>query len=132
MKKVLFIPFRFFDFVYDEKYYPGSKRKIKNKANCQLFVYEIIRANSLKIPDFRSSDLWEDTKFTRKVRKLKPVDIVLFNNKNTAYGSHIGLCVGTNKIIHLSKSVGYPTIWKFKDLLKKYKYFIGVKRLKIH
>ena len=77
MKKELNIPFKFFDYMYDESCFPGSKRRIKNKANCQSFVYEIIRSNDFYIPDFRSSDLWQDKVFTTKVKSLKPMDILL-------------------------------------------------------
>lgn len=48
-------------------------------------------------------------------------------------GAHMGIYLGNNKILHLSKEIGYPTIWDFKDFKKrsKYKMFIGAKRVKV-
>lgn len=82
---------------------------------------------------FRSSDLWEDTLYTKKVKVPKPLDILMFNGNNDAYGAHLGLYLENDRILHLSKEVGYPTIWNLADFKKhkKYKNLIGIKRPKL-
>ena len=79
---------------------------------------------------FRSSDLWEDTTYTKKVKTLRLLDILMFNKNKDAYGAHLGLYLGNDRILHLSKEIGYPTIWNFADFKKRtgYKVFIGAKR----
>ena len=133
MKRVeLKIPIEFFDWKYDGKIYPGGKKKSRVKGNCQMFVYEILRANGLTIPDFRSGQLWDDTLVARKIKKFKVFDILLFHHTKEAYAAHVALCIGNNRIIHLSKKIGYPVVWTMSEFLKtkRYKYFIGTKRLK--
>ncbi len=128
------IPVNFFDYKYNGGFYPGNKKSIKfKKANCQVFIYEILRANGFQIPDFRSSELWEDENITKKVKTLKPFDILLFNkNPDTSHSSHVALYLGNDRIIHLSQKVGHPSVWTMKEFLsqKRYKYFVGAKRLK--
>ena len=132
--KEISIPLFFFNSYYDGSKYPGSLKckGISKGANCQYFAYELLRYFGLEIPDFRSSNLWEDTITTKKVKRLLPLDIVLFNKDTESYGAHVGVYLGNDKIIHLSKEVGYPTIWDVKDFKKreKYKVFIGAKRIK--
>lgn len=128
------IPTNFLIVKYNGKAYPGSKHAdgFKNGANCQHFIYEIYRYNKLVIPNFRSSEIWDDTVHTVRVNKLQPLDILLFNNTEKSWGAHFGLYLGDNKILHLSKAIGYPVIWDFKKFakLKKYKIYLGAKRLK--
>lgn len=132
--KEISIPLSFFNSYYDGSKYPGSPkcRGIQKGANCQYFAYELLRYFGLKIPDFRSSNLWEDTSTTKKVQRLQPLDILLFNTVNKSYGAHVGIYLGNDKVIHLSKGVGYPTVWDIKDFKKrdKYKVCIGAKRIK--
>jgi hypothetical protein len=61
--KDLAIPISFFNVSYNGSKFPGSKelRGLKQGANCQYFVYELMRYFGYKIKDFRSSELWEDT-----------------------------------------------------------------------
>jgi len=70
--KNLSIPISFFDTYYDGSKYPGNPKckGIKNGANCQYFAYELLRHFGFTIPDFRSSNLWEDKIYTKKVKKL--------------------------------------------------------------
>jgi cell wall-associated NlpC family hydrolase len=65
------------------------------------------------------------------VKYLQPLDLVLFNKTKEAYGAHVGVYLGKDKIIHLLKEVGYPTVWDFKDFRKRenYKVFVGAKRM---
>lgn len=130
--KNISIPHSFFSVKYDGSKYPGKFENLKDGANCQSFAYEILRYFRYSIGNLRSSDLWDDKTYTRKVKKLIPLDIALFGKEMNAYGAHVGVCLGNNKIIHLSKEIGQPIIWDINEFKKypKYKIFIGGKRIK--
>lgn len=135
MKKIL-IPAHIFNSYYDGSRHPqGDKRGgIGKGANCQYFAYSFLRNFGFEVGNLRSSDLWKDKIYTKKITSVKPLDILLFNNKFDPYGAHVGVCVGKNRILHLCKEVGYPTIWDFEAFSKhkKYKAYIGAKRPKKH
>jgi hypothetical protein len=132
--KNISIPVRMFGVIYDSSMYPKNSRPnvLKKKANCQLFVYAVLGHFGYKIPGFRSSELWSDNVYTKKVEKPKMLDILLFNKTKSAYGAHLGLCLGNDRVIHLSKKIGYPTIWSFAEFEKhsQYKVLVGIKRLR--
>ncbi len=127
------IPIHFFNSIYDASKYPGSGNciSLENGANCQYFAYELLKHFDLSVPDFRSSDLWEDITYTEKVIDLKPLDLVFFNKDENSYGAHVGVYIGANKVVHLSKEVNYPTVWDMEEFTKRksYSYFIGAKRV---
>jgi cell wall-associated NlpC family hydrolase len=107
-------------------------KNLENGANCQTFVYEILKESQpWFVPDFRSSELWEDKKYTETVSNLEVSDIVFFNRNENSYGAHLGIYVGNNKVLHLCKEIGFPSIWDLKQFESndKYKIFIGAKRL---
>jgi hypothetical protein len=54
----------FWDVRYDHNRYPGVAVGLAGGANCQQYAYEFLRSWAFKIPDFRSSDLWQDTEYT--------------------------------------------------------------------
>jgi murein DD-endopeptidase / murein LD-carboxypeptidase len=126
------IPSYFFHIRYEASQYPGNTRnnQLKYGANCQHFVYEFLRYFGFVLPNKRSSELWHDTGYTRKVRRVKTFDLVLFNKEHMAFGAHIGVCIGESKILHLSKKIGYPNVWDIQDFEKhvEYKIYIGAKR----
>lgn len=129
------IPDNFFKIPYSSKQYPGKKGTINilKGVNCQLFVYELLRLNGFDISfAFRSSDLWKDVQYTEKVDALKPFDIVFFNKSFNPFGAHLGVFIGKNMVIHLSKVIGHPVIWNMDNFKKydNYKFFLGAKRLK--
>ena len=128
------LPLRFLTIHYNGSKYPGNTEydSVKYGANCQSFVYEILRYFGIVLPDFRSSELWNDTHYTRKSKTLQCMDIAFFHTNTNPYGAHIGLCIGKNKILHLSRSVGYPAIWDIEEFkkYKQYQVYIGAKRLK--
>lgn len=128
-------PERFLQINYNPEVKPQSNysKDLINGANCQIFVYSILRFYKYEIPDLKSSELWDDELFTCKVNEYQDFDILLYNNKDNAWGAHLALFIGENKIIHLSKAVGKPEIIDYQKLQEreKYKYFIGAKRLKI-
>lgn len=128
------IPIQFFYIRYNAKQFPGSvnKKGLEFGANCQYFVFEFLKYFEIKIKKaFRSSELWADTIETKKVNKLTLFDIVFFNSTEESYGAHLGVYLGKNKVIHLSKRVGYPTVWDLKEFskYKEYSYFLGAKRV---
>ncbi|MEM6831949.1 MAG: cell wall hydrolase, partial [Bacteroidota bacterium] len=88
------IPQYFFETKYNGQHYPGAQgvNGLKGGANCQVFVYQLlIHFGYNPLPDFRSSELWEDTAFTEKVNDIKAMDILFWNNTNESWGAHVGL-----------------------------------------
>ncbi len=82
------------------------------------------------IGDFRSSDLWDDTRETRRVNDLEPLDLLLFNRTTAVWGAHIAVYLSDERAIHLSKQVGRPAIWTLEQFAAEplYQCFIGAKR----
>ena len=112
---------------------PGVENQsdLKLGANCQVFAYELLRVNGLVAPKLRSSELWSDTQYTIKVSDFQPLDLMLYNSDNNAFGAHVGVYIGDGKIIHLSYQNQYAEIIdhiKMSDN-EKYRVFIGAKRV---
>lgn len=127
------IPDYFFEVNYNGAHYPGSAqtRGLEGGANCQVFIYEVLRYLGFEMPDLRSSELWADLEYSRKVEELQVLDILFWHDEPKAWGAHVGLYWGEGKALHLAKSPGYPVIWsleKFKEM-DKYRFWIGAKRL---
>lgn len=131
-QKPLKIPKKYLDTFYDGTRYPGSKKYegLNKGTNCQGFVYEVLNHFGYQVPDFRSSELWADTTYTKQAKRLKPLDITFFNGAKESYGAHLGLYLGANKVIHLCKEVGRVTIWDIEEFRKRKRYqvFLGIKR----
>lgn len=131
------IPLKFFLIPYNGKVVPNNNLQsldLSDGANCQVFVYSFLLYFGIKIPtEFRSKELWQDKKFTKLVKKPKLFDIMFFNKNNESYGAHIGVFLGNDMVIHLSKKIGYLSIWKINDFkkYKQYKFFLGAKRVKM-
>ncbi len=115
---------------YDARCYPGSEIQVDGRGNCQSFAYAVLRHFGRVVPDFRSSELWSDTRFTFEVGEFVPLDIVLFNSTENAYGAHVGIYAGAERILHLSKQVGFPTRWTLDEFARnpRYRVRIGAKR----
>ncbi len=126
------IPVHFWAVAYNGKNYPGAplSNGLQNGANCQHFVFELLRYYGYHIPPFRSSELWDDTQYSQKVQELAPMDVLLWNYEPKAWGAHIGLYLGNNKAIHLARFVGKPVIWPLEKFAEQevYAHFIGAKR----
>lgn len=107
-----------------------SQNIIKLGANCQTFACEFLKFNNLYVPLLRSSELWKDTKYSMNVIEYRPLDVLFLNSKPEAYGAHIVVYLGENKVIHNSKKVGGVSICTIDSLLNEesYKYIIGGKR----
>jgi cell wall-associated NlpC family hydrolase len=132
---MLEIPDKFFHVKYVAARIPSVENAsdLRLGANCQLFVYEILRHFGHVIPAFRSSDLWGDEVYTCKVSDFCPLDLMLYHHKLGAYGAHLGVYIGKGKVLHLAQRAGKPEIMNHTDFasMRRYAYFIGAKRLKV-
>jgi hypothetical protein len=115
---------------YDGRCYPGSDFQVDGHGNCQAFAYAVLRHFGRVLLDFRSSELWSDTRFTFAVSEFVPLDIVLFNASENAFGAHVGLYAGNERVVHLSKQAGIPTSWTLDEFARnpRYRVRIGTKR----
>ncbi|MGB1242826.1 MAG: NlpC/P60 family protein [Chitinophagales bacterium] len=110
----------------------GETHDIVNTgANCQVFAYQLLRFNDLVVPDFRSSELWEDVEFSDLVTEdFRPLDLLFFHRKEEAYGAHIAVYLGENRAIHLSRKNEIPVVWEIATFLEQaaYPFLLGGKR----
>ncbi|MEU7967499.1 hydrolase [Streptomyces sp. NPDC049097] len=116
--------------------YPGSpavsaRPGLTAGANCQLFAYEVLRHFGLTPPALRSSDLWTDTRDTVRVLAARPLDLMLFNATDDAYGAHVGVRVEKGLVLHLCAEVGRPAVWEPAEFAarERYRVLVGVKRV---
>jgi cell wall-associated NlpC family hydrolase len=127
------VPSHFLTVSYDGNCYPGAPgvSGLAQGANCQQFAYELLRHFGKQIPDFRSSDLWEDVNFTREVTNFEPLDLLLYNATPRAWGAHVAVYLGDGHIIHLSNELVRPVIWTHEQFISTPRYccFIGAKRV---
>jgi cell wall-associated NlpC family hydrolase len=125
------IPKEFLDVAYNAAKFPVTD--VSAGANCQAFAYAILRHFGRRISDFRSSELWEDVADTERVSELEPLDLLLFNATHDARGAHVGLYLGDGDVIHLSRRIARPAIWKLDAFVREpgYEVFIGAKRVRI-
>src|SRR5258707_14616877 len=78
------VPAAFWRVPYDAERF--GVRDVAAGANCQAFAYALLRHFGRDVSDFRSSDLWEDTRETERVAELAPLDLLLFNRTADPYG----------------------------------------------
>lgn len=127
------LPSEFFDVAYESTRIPGclDQSNLRLGANCQVYAYEVLRYFKRFVPNDRSSELWEDESYSKAVENLEPLDLMLYNSTPESYGAHIGIYAGEGMVLHLSQYNGVPKYEKHRDLLKrkKYRYFIGAKRV---
>ena len=126
------IPPRFWEIRFDQNHDPDTPdlKGLDESPNCQNFAYEILRHFGRTIPNFRSSNLWEDTEHTTVVSEYQPLDLLLFNRTEKAWGAHVALCVGEGEAIHLSKKLSAPVVWPIAQFSEQpeYRVLIGAKR----
>jgi cell wall-associated NlpC family hydrolase len=98
-------------------------------ANCQQYAYTVLRHYGFLIPDFRSSDLWEDHLHTRTASSLVPFDLVLVHSQPQSYGEHVGVYVGEGLVLHLTRQIDAPSIETLGELQSRehYRHAIGFK-----
>ncbi len=94
------IPERFNKVKYCSAKIPGvdNEADLTLGANCQVFAYALLRHFGLNPPPLRSSELWSDTQFTKNVSEFEALDIMMYNNKDQAYGAHVGVYPNNFKI----------------------------------
>jgi hypothetical protein len=124
------VPERLLAVRYDADCFPGSPKIRDGYANCQSFAYTVLRYFGRTIPDFRSSELWDDADFTFVVEQYAPLDLILFNHTRSAFGAHIGVFVGENSVLHLARRVGMPAQWSLSEFVEiaSYRVLVGGKR----
>lgn len=121
-------------YVYER--YPGADGVVDLRAgaNCQLFAYSVLALFGLAVPPVRSSELWDDTEFTVRVEDFRPLDLLLFNDSDRAYGAHVGVYVAPNRVLHLCREIGTPVVWSLADFARRpsYRVVVGAKRVVRH
>jgi hypothetical protein len=120
--------------------FPGSasvrdRPGLTEGANCQLFAYavlEVFGVFGLEAAAWRSSDLWADTRLTRRVTVAQPLDLALFNATEESWGAHVGVVVGEGWILHLCAEVGRPAVWSMAEFAarERYRTLLGFKRMR--
>ena len=130
------IPAALWHVPYKASRFPGSpavadRPDLAEGANCQLFAYEVLRHFGLAPPALRSSDLWADARDTIRVPVAEPLDLLLFNATEDAYGAHLGVSAGEGRVLHLCREVGRPAVWDMEEFAARdrYRVLVGVKRV---
>jgi hypothetical protein len=113
---VVEVPCPFLDVQYNGAAHPLAQIEgLTRGANCERFVFELLKHFCYEVGPMRSSELWEDRLFTRRVPKRRPLDILMFKPHAGCLGSSSRIYLGSGPAIHLSKSVGEPAIWEVED-----------------
>ncbi|WP_431964888.1 hydrolase [Actinacidiphila sp. bgisy160] len=130
------LPPAFWSVRYVGSRFPGSSEvaglpSLEEGANCQLFAYEVLRHFGLAPPGLRSSELWADTQATARVSVAQPLDLVLFNATDDAYGAHVGVWVNERRVLHLCAEIGRPVVWEMTEFAQRQRYqvLVGIKRV---
>jgi hypothetical protein len=130
------LPDAFWEVRYVGARYPGapavvSRPGLADGANCQLFAYEVLRHFGLTPPELRSSELWLDTAASQRVAVPRPLDLVLVNMSRDAWGAHVGVWAGDDKVLHLCAEVGRPALWNLPMFAVRpsYRVLVGFKRV---
>ncbi|MBY5472926.1 hypothetical protein HFO86_22245 [Rhizobium leguminosarum] len=125
------IPPQFWGVRYNGAHFPGARgvRGVEGGANCQQYAYSILRHFGFELPDFRSSDLWDDTVYTAVSQEMKLFDLVLLNGEPRSFGAHVGLSLGQRLVLHLSKRIGFPAIETLEQMQDRHehRFLIGFK-----
>jgi hypothetical protein len=126
------LPAAFWAVPWDGDRYPGAvpRGQLALGADDNLFAYELLAHFGKRIPDLRSAELWRDTDFTQVVLTPQPLDLVLFHDREQAFGAHCGVVCSETEVIHLCKEVGHPAVWTFEQFssTNRYGHLVGYKR----
>jgi cell wall-associated NlpC family hydrolase len=124
------LPDAFWQVPYDGARIPGATGPLAEGANCQRFAYAVLAHLGRDVPNFRSSELWEDQVHTQQVRDPEPLDLVLFSKDQESYGAHVGVVWGDDLVLHLCKEIGKPALWSMADFAARprYQVVVGYKR----
>lgn len=127
------IPQIFYEVTYQSKRIPGvpNQEDLSLGANCQVFAYELLHVNGVKVPNVRSSELWADTQFSFVPDRFKALDLMLYNATPQAYGAHVAVYIGAGNVMHLSLKNYKAQIIAHSEMLTQAEYaiFIGAKRI---
>src|SRR5271166_956756 len=124
------IPPKFMCVPYDGARHPGAAGFDSSMgANCQLWAYAVLNHFGFHVPPLRSSELWEDTQFSEPVRRWEPLDLLFFNDAESAWGAHVAVYLGDDLVAHLSGKLGFPATCRIEAMLRnpKYRVLIGAK-----
>jgi hypothetical protein len=117
---------------FDSARYPGAvpRGQLSKGANSNLFAYEVLDLFGVHLPDLRSDELWRDTSATVVVLEPRPLDLVLFHDRQQAWGAHVGVVCSDTEVLHLSQEVGHPAVWTFAQFAQtpRFANLIGFKR----
>ncbi len=126
------LPAWFWEVPFAAERYPGSvpRSGLREGGNCQLFAYEVLAHFGFRIPDARSAELWRDTEATTVALTPRPLDLVLFHDREQAWGAHVGVVVSDAEVLHLCAEVGRPAVWTWNDFAsrQRYTHLVGYKR----
>lgn len=133
----LALPPEFWSVPYAGARAPGSRALrerpgLAEGANCQVYAYAVLRHFGLRPPEeLRSSELWTDTESTVRVARPRPLDLLLFNGTEDAWGAHVGVWAGDAEVLHLCAEAGVPALWSLDDFAarERYRVLVGVKRV---
>jgi hypothetical protein len=69
-----------------------------------------------------------------RVDSTRPLDLVLVNATDDAWGAHVGVWVADDQVLHLSAEVGLPSVWRMSDFAARERYavLLGFKRVVRH
>ncbi|MBL1099880.1 hydrolase [Streptomyces coffeae] len=130
------VPAELWSVPYTGARHPGSpevteRPGLAEGANCQLFAYAVLRHFGLRPPELRSSELWADTESTVRVTAARPLDLLLFNATDDAFGAHVGVLAGPDAVLHLCAEVGRPAVWPLAAFAARprYRTLVGIKRV---
>ncbi|MGN7978611.1 hydrolase [Microbacterium sp. 22195] len=120
---------------YDGARHPGSADigTVAEGANCQLYAYAVLDLFGRRPKPHRSSELWADPSYDHPQREgAEPLDLVLFNDTDTAWGAHVALEMGPDELLHLCSSEKTPVVWPFGRFAAdpRYRHLIGVVRMR--
>ncbi len=131
-KPGLTVPRKFLGVSYNGARHPLARPRsiFREGANCQLFVFELLRNFGYQVGPMRSSELAADRRFTRSVRRVRALDILMFNRDSRSWGAHLALYLGNRRAIHLGQEIGRPAIWSLEEFLERERYrsLIAIKR----
>lgn len=126
------LPPGFWDVPWDGDRYPGAvpRGELALGADDNLFAYELLAHFGKRVPDLRSAELWLDTDWTRVVLEPQPLDLVLFHDRQQAYGAHCGVVCSATEVVHLCKEEGRPAVWTLEQFAAtpRYGHLVGYKR----
>lgn len=103
---------------------------LHDRANCQVFVYEVLRFFGRRVPRLSAAEFWVDDKHTQGVEQPEPLDVLLFAGTTDPSNAHFGVYLGQESVLHLCQELGHPIVWKMSEFSRRERYsvLVGIKR----